>query len=370
MFAVESAMDELARRLGIDPFELRRRNVIVPGDPIVVTDPDEATDLQYGGYGLDQALDLAEAGLREAGDPVPATGGPWLVGEGMAAAMIATMPPRGHFSDVRLVLEADGGVLLEVGTAEFGNGTTTVHAQLVAEVLAVPVERIRIRSSDTDGARYDTGAFGSAGTLVAGAAVHRAALALRESLLTAAGPGAGLGPHGVAVGGAVLPLSAFAPLEAAGSADGSPRGLAFNVHAFRVAVSATTGEVRILRSVQAVDAGRVLNPEQLRGQVEGGTAQAIGSALYEEVRLEGGQVLTRVFRNYHVPQMADLPDTEVLFADTLDPNGPFGAKSMSEAPYNPVAPALANAVRDAIGVRPHELPMSRDRVWRLLHPAE
>ncbi|MCU1472354.1 molybdopterin cofactor-binding domain-containing protein [Amnibacterium sp.] len=369
MFAVESAMDELARRLGIDPFELRRRNVIVPGDPIVVTDADETTDLQFGGYGLDQALDLAEAGLREAGEPVPEAGGPWLVGEGMAAAMIATMPPRGHFSDVRLALEADGGVLLEVGTAEFGNGTTTVHAQLVAEVLAVPVERIRIRSSDTDGARYDTGAFGSAGTLVAGAAVHRAALALREALVAEAGPGAELGPHGVTVGGSVLPLSAFAPLAAVGSANGTPRGLAFNVHAFRVAVSATTGEVRILRSVQAVDAGRVLNPEQLRGQVEGGTAQAIGSALYEEVRVEGGQVLTRVFRNYHVPQMADLPDTEVLFADTIDPNGPFGAKSMSEAPYNPVAPALANAIRDAIGVRPHELPMSRDRVWRLLHPA-
>jgi putative selenate reductase molybdopterin-binding subunit len=188
-------------------------------------------------------------------------------------------------------------------------------------------------------------------------------------VLQAAGPAAELGPHGVAVGGEVRPLSGFAPLEASGSADGTPRGLAFNVHAFRVAVSTSTGEVRILKSVQAVDAGRVLNPEQLRGQVEGGTAQAIGSALYEEVRIEGGQVLTRVFRNYHLPQFADVPDTEVRFADTVDPAGPFGAKSMSEAPYNPVAPALANAIRDAIGARPHELPMTRDRIWRLLHPA-
>ena len=87
------------------------------------------------------------------------------------------------------------------------------------------------------------------------------------------------------------------------------------------------------------------------------------------MRTDGtGTVTTRVLRNYHVPQLADVPPTTVAFADTYDPLGPHGAKSMSEAPYNPVAPALANAVRDAIGVRPHELPMSRDRLWRLLHP--
>jgi putative selenate reductase molybdopterin-binding subunit len=113
-----------------------------------------------------------------------------------------------------------------------------------------------------------------------------------------------------------------------------------------------------------------LNPEQLRGQIEGGTAQAIGSALYEEMMLDGeGRVLTTAFRNYHVPQVADIPDTEVYFASTHDDLGPLGAKSMSEAPYNPVAPALANAVRDALGVRPQELPMSRDRLWRLVRDA-
>lgn len=113
-----------------------------------------------------------------------------------------------------------------------------------------------------------------------------------------------------------------------------------------------------------------LNPEQLRGQLEGGTAQAIGTALYEEMTLDGeGRVLTNALRNYHIPQFADVPVTEVYFAQTSDPLGPLGAKSMSEAPYNPVAPALANAVRDAIGVRPLELPMSRDRLWRMLQPS-
>ena len=109
-----------------------------------------------------------------------------------------------------------------------------------------------------------------------------------------------------------------------------------------------------------------MNPEQCRGQVEGGVAQAIGTALFEEIRVDGrGEVTTKTLRNYHIPQFADVPRTEVLFADTVDAIGPKGAKSMSEAPYNPVTPALANAIRDAIGARPYALPMGRDRVWRL-----
>ncbi len=381
MFAVESAMDELARELGMNPFDLRRRNAIGPGDPILVTDPDEESDLEYGGYGLDQCLDLAQAALAEPSAVASPDGDEWRIGTGMAMAMIATMPPRGHFSEVRLRLDGDGGVTLEVGTAEFGNGTTTVHQQLVAEVLALPSSRVRVRSSDTDGAEYDTGAFGSAGTVVAGKAVHQAALRLRTAIIAEAEQLTGsnavsgiLSPEGVATATRTVSLAEVAasapPLTATGSADGTPRSLAFNVHAARVAVNTGTGEVRILDSIQAVDAGTVLNPEQLRGQVEGGCAQAIGSALYEEVLTDGaGHVTTRTFRNYHIPQFADVPRMRVLFAATRDDLGPFGAKSMSEAPYNPVAPALANAVRDAIGLRPMHLPMTRDRVWRLIDGA-
>ncbi len=287
--------------------------------------------------------------------------------------MIATMPPRGHFADTSVALLPDGRLRVRVGTAEFGNGTTTAHAQFVASVLSAEVSRIVIEQSDTDVTPYDTGAFGSAGTVVAGKALVLAAERLRARIVEVAGDGEFL-PNGVRTGDRVLDwaaiVAAAAPgeeaLVATGSHDGTPRSVAFNVHGFRVAVDDTTGEVRILRSVQAADAGVVINPEQLRGQIEGGTAQAIGSALYEEVRLDGaGGVVTRTLRNYHIPQFADVPRTEVLFADTVDSIGPKGAKSMSEAPYNPVAPALANAVRDAIGARPYALPMGRDRVWRL-----
>ena len=158
---------------------------------------------------------------------------------------------------------------------------------------------------------------------------------------------------------------------ATGSESGALRSIAFNVHAFRVAVDTATGSVRILQSVQSADAGTVMNPQQCRGQVEGGVAQAIGSSLYEEIMLDGkGVPLTPVFRTYRVPQMADVPETEVYFADTADELGPYGAKSMSESPYNPVAPAIGNAIARALGIRPFQQPFSRDRVWRLAQTRE
>jgi putative selenate reductase molybdopterin-binding subunit len=370
IFGIESAMDDLARELGMDPIELRRRNVVVPGDPLVVTEVED-DDLTFGSYGLDQCLDLVEESLASGDGEVAPDG--WSVGSGSALAMIATIPPRGHYSHVRVSVDRSGQYTVDVGTAEFGNGTTTVHVQLVAQELGTTPDRVAIRQSDTATAGYDTGAFGSAGSVVAGKAVQVAAERLHSTLLELAGGGE-LGRDGVTVPDGTL--RGFGDLvetelSADGSHDGTPRSVAFNVHGFRVAVQPSTGEVRILKSVQAADAGVVINPEQLRGQIEGGTAQGIGSALYEEILLSEGEVLTRSFRSYRVPQMADIPPTEVLFATTFDGLGPRGAKSMSEAPYNPVAPALANAIRDAIGVRPYELPMSRDRIWRLLkdgHP--
>jgi len=375
IYAVESAMDELARKLDMSPFELRRRNVVVPGDTMVVVDPDEKTDLDMYSYGLDQCLDLVEAALA---NPLKEERPGWKYGSGMAIAMIASIPPRGHFADTAITLLESGDYELRVGTAEFGNGTTTVHGQLVATELNTTVDRMQIRQSDTDVARYDTGAFGSAGVVVAGKALLAAAVKLREGMLARAyeltGERGEVVSGGVRVASRLVAASELGALSADGSHDGTPRSVAFNVHGFRVAVDPASGEVRILQSVQAADAGVVLNPEQLRGQIEGGTAQAIGTALYEEVLLDGtGTVTTTAFRNYHVPQFADIPITEVLFADTVDETGPLGAKSMSEAPYNPVAPALANAIRDALGLRPYELPMSRDRLWRLVNgplPAE
>jgi hypothetical protein len=215
--------------------------------------------------------------------------------------------------------------------------------------------------------------------VVAGKATERAALALRDHLLDLAAArwnvdraSCRLHAGWVESGGMRIDLdslrsTAASELAGVGSSDGTPRSIAFNVQGFRVAVQPGTGEIQILHSVQAADAGRVLNPMQCRGQVEGGVAQAIGAALYEDLKIDAtGRVVNPAFRHYHIPAWADLPRTEVLFADTIDTVGPFGAKSMSESPYNPVAPALANAVADAVGIRYRELPLAPDRVFRTL----
>lgn len=381
ILAVESAMDLLAERLGIDPFDLRRINMVREGDPLLTGHEHPEADLVYGSYGLDQCLDLAqEAMSRGNGEEAPAG---WRVGEGMAIAMIATMAPFGHISQTTLTLRPDGTYLAGVGTAEFGNGSTTVHTQIVAEVMGTSPTAVHLHHADTDAAPYDTGAFASAGITVAGKALHAAATALRRRMCQIAAALAGVEPADceVEAGGVRTPsgLVAFARIIESGSPEersehglvahgqerGEQRSLAFNVHAVRVAVEPATGTVRVLQSVHAADAGTVMNPEQCRGQIEGGVAQGYGSALYEEVMTDGaGALTTSTFRSYRVPQMADVPFTEVYFAETSDALGPFGAKSMSESPFNPVAPAVGNAISRALGRRVTETPFSRDRVWR------
>jgi CO/xanthine dehydrogenase Mo-binding subunit/aerobic-type carbon monoxide dehydrogenase small subunit (CoxS/CutS family) len=345
-FAVESALDELARELGIEPAEFRRRNMIRPGDPMIALST-EQDDVRIGSYGLDQCLDLVEAALASGrGEAVPAEPG-WRCGTGIAASMLDSAPPDGHRAQSRIAERPGGGYTLRVGTPEFGNGTATVHRQLAAQVLGVDVTDIELLQSDTDLVGHDSGAFGSTGTMVAGLATVRAARAL-AALAAARDAGRGAGTL----------------LSAEADTDGTPRTVTFNVHGFRVAVRPATGEIRILQSVHAADAGTVINPRQCRGQVEGSVAQAIGAALYEQVVVDGaGRVSTRTFRNYHLPQFGEVPRTEVLFAATRDELGPLGAKPMSESPFNPVAPALANAVADATGVRLTQLPLTRDRVF-------
>jgi putative selenate reductase molybdopterin-binding subunit len=154
---------------------------------------------------------------------------------------------------------------------------------------------------------------------------------------------------------------------ASGDSTGTPRSVAFNVQGFRVAVNKDTGEIRVLKSVQAADAGVVANPMQCRGQIEGGVAQSLGAALYEEMLInDRGEVVNPKLREYHFPSFADVPRTEVYFADTKDAIGPMGAKSMSESPYNPVAAAIGNALKNATGIRFTTTPFKPDKVFPAL----
>jgi CO/xanthine dehydrogenase Mo-binding subunit/aerobic-type carbon monoxide dehydrogenase small subunit (CoxS/CutS family) len=373
-FAIEQTLDELARDLGINPIRMREINVVRPGDAMTST-RFALHDVEYGSYGLDQCLAHVRTALQDFEMPCTIEDDDdWCVGIGMAAAMIDSAPPGGHFAESQISLQ-DNGYELIIGTAEFGNGSTTTHAQIAAAMLGTTPDRIRIRQSDTAILGHDTGAFGSTGTAVAGMATQRACESLAGMLRQAAAACT----HTDASAWCVeqdavvsplqrLALSALCPMSAKGSANGSPRSVAFNVQGFAVAVHKPTGALQILKSVHAADAGHVINPVQCRGQIEGGVAQGIAAALFEEILMdETGAVANPAFRSYHVPRLGDLPRTEVFFADTYDRLGPLGAKPMSESPFNPVPAAIANAIFDAAGYRFRQTPFRRDTIWRALN---
>jgi putative selenate reductase molybdopterin-binding subunit len=380
IFAVECAMDEVARSLKMDPYEFRRINV-VKADDQMIAESNAATDTEFGSYGLDQCIDLVDAAMKRGNGIKRPPGADWFEGQGMAISMHGSVPPTEHRSEARLGLGEDGNYHLAIGTAEFGNGTTTVHQQIVSSVLNSTVSRVRVIQSDTDKTGYDTGAFASAGTVVAGNAVRLAAEALRDRMLTFASKNYAVGRDAcriehdaVVYNDTRVPLAEFfaashkagRQLETVRKAYGTPRSVTFQVQAFRIAVNRITGEIVILQSVHGCDGGVIINPMQCRAQVEGAIAQGVGWTLQEKMVFdETGRMINPTFRNYRIPAYADvLERTEIYFADTHDAFGPLGAKSMSEAPIYPIAPALANALTNATGVRFHDSSLTPDRIYR------
>ncbi|MDT9687343.1 molybdopterin-dependent oxidoreductase [Streptomyces sp. P9(2023)] len=380
-FAVESAMDELARALHIDPLELRRRNIVRPGDPLVALH-DGPDDVMFTEDGVGRCIDLVAAALaRTAGQPSP--GPEWSVGVGVASSLHETAPPTEHISEAWVTLGDDLVYELAVGTVEFGEGTSTAHVQIAAQQLGTTPSRIRLVQSDTDRTGFDTGAFASAGLFVSGNAVQRAANAVRDRVLEFAAAHTGvhlvmcsMDDDGVVCGDRRVSLAELVALArargirftAARKAYGSPRSVVSNTQGFRVAVHRVTGEIRVLYSVQATDAAVVINPAQVRGQVEGGIAQGIGFAMTENFQVDAdGAMVNPNLRNYRIPTYADIPRTEVLLVDSTDSYGPMRSKGMAECCVNPVAPALANALHDATGVRFRALPLTPERIYSRLN---
>lgn len=382
-FAVESAIDELARLTGLTPLEIRHKNRVSPGDTLLSI-WGGPSDLEMASYGLDQCLDLVDEALKSGrGLPKP-EGGEWLEGTGLAMTMLDCGPPTEHRSEARVDLLPSGNYKVAIGSAEFGNGTVTAHRQIAATMLGCGVDNIEIINADTDKAPYDSGTFASTGSLVGGNAIKAATEVIGRQIRNLASRYTGvpftdcrLAQNTVHCGDRELPLS---EIFSRGTADGyklnatrrayaAPRSVSFNVQGFRIAVNRISGEIRILHSVHAADAGAVLNPMQCTGQVEGGIAQGIGHALIEHMVMNSeGTIINPTFRNNRIPTMADMPRSEVHFADTYDTLGPMGMKPMSESPVNPVAPALANALADATGIRFPTLPFTAPRIFQPLNP--
>ncbi|HEY2226644.1 MAG TPA: molybdopterin-dependent oxidoreductase [Xanthobacteraceae bacterium] len=376
-FAIEAAIDDLARLLRVDPFEIRRKNMVRPGDWIesVWKDP---SDVGFGSYGLDQCLDLVEDALAKGGGLPKPKGDEWAEGTGVALAMLEN-PPTEHRSGALMTLRPDGAYHLAVGSTEMGNGSVTSHRQIAATVLGTSADSVDIINADTDLCPYDSGTFGSTGTVVAGKAVNLTAEGLRDNILDFASRHTGVERSACRLeAGTVVCCAqriALTDLYVAGTKAGhrfeakrraylSPRMVAFNVHGIRLAVHRMTGEIRILHSVHAADIGRLINPMQCRGQIDGAVAMGFGWALTENMVYDDtGKMVNPALRNYRIPAFADVPRTEVFFADTHDAIGPLGAKAQGECAINPVAPAIANALANATGVRFAHLPFTPDRIF-------
>ena len=376
-FAMECAIDELAHLLGLSPIEMRRRNLVRPGDN-VESIWKEPSDASFGSYGIGECLDIVERELDKGNGIGKPEGLEWAEGTGLALAMLECGPPTEHRSGAEMRLLPGGTYHLACGSSEMGNGISTAHKQIAASLLGVRAANVDLVNADTDRTPYDTGTFASTGTVVAGKAVHLAAEAIREDILdfacrhTATDRAAcRLDDDAVLCGNRRIPL---AELHAAGARVGhrfevrrkaylSPRTIAFNVQGVRLAVHRITGEIRVLHSVHAADIGFPINPMQCRGQLDGAIAMGYGWALTENMVHDAGHMVNPQLRNYRIPTFADTPRTEIFFAGTHDTIGPLGAKSQGECGINPVAPAISNALADATGVRFAHLPFTPDRLF-------
>jgi putative selenate reductase molybdopterin-binding subunit len=376
-FAIECAIDDLARLLGVDAVELRRKNVVRPGDN-VESIWQEPGDASFGSHGIDQCLDIVQRELKKGNGVAKPAGDEWLEGSGSALAMLECGPPTEHRSSAEMKLLPDGTYHLACGTSEFGNGIATAIKQISASILGVRAKDVSLTNADTDRSPYDTGTFASTGTVVAGKATHITAEAMRDDILDFAARHTGadraqcrLDNDAVICGNKRILLK---ELHAEGAklnhrftvgrrAYLSPRTIAFNVQGVRLAVHKVTGEVRILHSVHAADIGRPINPMQCRGQLDGAVAMGYGWALVENMVHDEGHMVNPQLRNCRVPVFADTPHTDLFFADTVDKIGPLGAKSQGECAINPVAPAVSNALANATGVRFAHLPFTPDRLF-------
>jgi len=384
-FAMESAIDELADLLKIDPIEMRRKNMVGPADKMEAIWK-ESSDLEMGSYGLDQCVDAIEKALKSGRGLRKPEGADWLEGSGTAISMLDCVPPTEQRSGSEVSLLADGSYHFTVGSVEIGNGLVTAQQQVVAQIMNCPTSRVSFINSDTDKTPYDSGTFASVGMMVPTKAVENAARALHEKIVAYAAKTTKTKPQDCRIedtfvvhGKRRTPLTELhasaekegEELAAFRKAYGSPRTVAFMAYGVRLAVHRITGEIQILFSAEAVDTGTVMNPNQLRGQCIGGVVQGIGYALQEKmVYNDNGGVINAQLRNYRIPAFADAPVTEIFFADTYDAIGPLGAKSIAENTINPVAPAIGNALKAATGVRFTTLPFTEDRIFAKLQEVE
>jgi putative selenate reductase molybdopterin-binding subunit len=395
LFALESLMDEIACGMGWDVTGFRLQNAVQTGDPLPIT-----TALGEGGAieqfvqscALPECVAEGAAAIRwdRRLDPH------WTIdparphirrGLGLAACMHGTAIPGLDMGAASIKMNDDGSFNLLVGATDLGTGSDTVLGQIAAETLGVPLADVLVYSSDTDFTPFDTGAYASSTTFISGGAVMKAAQQVREQIFKRAAlmlktPTEGMYLRGRQVftaDGRSLTLGQVGlhSLHTEDQQQIMATASHMSVHApppfaaqyAEVEVDTETGEVRVQKLVMAVDCGTAINPQTATGQIEGGMTQALGYAVSEDmVYDEHGRLLTTRFGDYRIFQADEMPEIEAILVPTYEPSGPFGAKAVAEIPMDGVAPAVANAVFHATGVRIYDLPITPEKVWKALHP--
>jgi CO/xanthine dehydrogenase Mo-binding subunit len=352
----ELQIDELARTAGLDPLDVRRANLCLPGE-----------ELRAGGKPLDADLVGDVEKMAEVvgwGQPKPPN-----VGRGVSVGLLAAGAQAVSSAIVRM--EADGQVVVLVGTTEVGQGARTVFAQIAGEELCVPAERVTVRGADTRYTPYDRSTGASRSTTVAGLAVLRAARQVRVQLAEIAGTD-DLDPdtyqelfqrHFGLAGGELIGRGEVAPQGTGSYAEG-PVFWEVCVGAAEVEVDPETGRVRVRKTATVADVGKAINPQLIERQDDGGTMQGLGNALLEEMVYEDGTLLNETLLDYRVPTFLDLPDDMTcVIVENEDGPGPYGAKGCGEGSLAAATAAVVTALADA-GVSMTELPLTPERVWR------
>ena len=365
-FANESQLDLVARKLGMEPAEFRKKNLMRDGD----VDP-VGEKIDYI-----KAEETLKKALKEAGYYKPK---PKNVGRGVALVQWVTNSGQGS---VALEIDEQGAVTLASAMLDQGGGTYTLLCEIVAEELKVPLEKIRVQTLDTKHGIKDTGIGGSRGTRVYGNAGYDAAVKAVAEIKRVAAEKMGCSPDEIVLSnGAVLYKRAKRRMTYAElvKSQGSPISVigsysdATKVHQAsmcaqiaEVEVDPETGQIKLRKYTQAHNTGTVLNPLMHQGQIDGGTVMGIGYALMEHLIIEDGKVATTHFGDYKIPTIQDIPPMKTVVTETPKGPGPYNSMAIGETSNIPVAAAIANAVEDAVGVRIKDLPITAEKVFESL----
>lgn len=404
LFSVESHMTRVAKTIGMDPVEFRKKNAIKEGDPLTYGAPMNPNGLLEA---IDKVAEEIEWGKKEESkDPNKA------IGKGFAIFWKAPAMPPNVSTTAFLKFNGDGSINLLVSGMEIGQGYQVAMAQIVAEILTIPPEMIRIELPDTDRNPYHWQTVASHVTWASGNAVKRAALEAREKIFDVVSrayhfnkdslyledgkvkcktkpdfelplkdfvingimkeDGYYVGQNIVASGQFFVEF-ASALQDPETSQGGHP-----NVHytvgaaAIKIEVDKQTGKIKILKAVEAIDCGKAINPLNVKDQMIGGLLQGLATALYEDMRFDkNGKILNPNFTDYKIPTSLDIPEEVVpIVVEVAQPDGPFGARGMAEHPMIPAAPIIANAVEDAVGVRIKALPVTAEKIALALAKGE